>query len=233
MIAERLAEVRQRIIAAAELSGRDPDEVTLIAVSKTHPPEIVSAAVAAGVSHLGENRIQEAAGKKPLVAPAATWHLIGPLQRNKARLALELFDLIHTVDRPELATRLQSLLASHWPERMQPVLIEVNVGDEPQKAGVAPDRLAELAATVMACRQLRLDGLMVIPPFDQSSEATRNDFQRLRELRDQLQQELGQPLPHLSMGMSHDYEMAIEEGATLVRVGTAIFGPRATAGTPG
>jgi pyridoxal phosphate enzyme (YggS family) len=226
VIAERLAEVKKRIAAAAERSNRDPDDVTLIAVSKTHPAEVVSEAVRAGATDLGENRVQEAAGKKPDVL-AATWHLIGPLQRNKARLGLELFDLIHTVDRPQLAHRLQNLLESQWPERRQPVLIEVNLGEESQKAGVAVAELSNLAATVLSCDRLRLDGLMAIPPFDQSLEATRNDFCRLRQLRDELEQQLGYQLPHLSIGMSHDYEAAIEEGATLVRIGTAIFGPRA------
>jgi pyridoxal phosphate enzyme (YggS family) len=226
MIAERLAEVRRRIAAAAERSRRDPGEITLIAVSKTHSSEVVSAAVSAGALDLGENRVQEAADKKPDV-PAATWHLIGPLQRNKARLALELFDMIHTVDRPQLAQRLQSLLESHWPERRQPVLIEVNLGEESQKAGVTVAKLTSLATTVVSCDRLRLDGLMAIPPFDQSLDATRHDFRRLRRLRDELEQQLGLPLPQLSIGMSHDYEAAIEEGATMVRVGTAIFGPRA------
>jgi pyridoxal phosphate enzyme (YggS family) len=226
VIAERLADVKQRIAKAAERSNRDPNEITLISVSKTHPPEVVSDAVRAGAMNLGENRVQEAAAKKPHV-PEATWHLIGPLQRNKARLALELFDVIHTIDRPELVLRLQKLLESHWPERRQPVLIEVNVGDESQKAGVAAGELATLATTVLSCDQLRLEGLMAIPPFTQSLEESRKDFRRLRQLRDELQQQLGVSLPHLSIGMSHDYEAAIEEGATMVRVGTAIFGPRA------
>ncbi len=225
MIKERLAEVERRITAATERCDRDPGEITLVAVGKTHPAEVLRAAVSAGAGHLGENRIQEAAAKKQQVPPA-TWHLIGPLQRNKARLALELFDLIHTVDRSDLVERLQLLLESHWPERRQPVLMEVNVGEEPQKAGVLPAVSGDLARLIIGCDRLQLQGLMAIPPFDQSNDETRRDFIALRLLRDRLEQDLGMPLPHLSMGMSSDYETAIEEGATIVRVGTAIFGPR-------
>jgi pyridoxal phosphate enzyme (YggS family) len=224
-MADRLAEVRQRIAAAADASGHDPASITLVSVGKTFPASVLAEAVAAGATDLGENRVQEAAAKKAEVPPA-TWHLIGPLQRNKARLALELFDIIHTVDRPELANRLQYLLEQHWPERIQPVLIEVNIGDEPQKAGVEPDEAESFVRDVMSCSQLRLDGLMAIPPFGVDPEASRPHFRALRELRDRLQDRIGVPLAQLSMGMSHDYEIAIAEGATMVRVGTAIFGPR-------
>jgi pyridoxal phosphate enzyme (YggS family) len=226
-LADRVAEVRERIASAAERSGRRTEAITLVAVSKTHPAEVIAAGVAAGLDHLGENRVQEAAVKKEKV-PSATWHLIGPLQRNKAGLALELFDVIHTVDRPSIARRLQLLLERDWPGRRLSILIEVNIGAEPQKAGVLPDRLTPLAEEVLACPSLALDGLMVIPPFDQTSQQTRADFRRLRRLRDDLENRLGVALCHLSMGMSQDYEMAIEEGATMVRVGTALFGPRGT-----
>jgi pyridoxal phosphate enzyme (YggS family) len=224
-IADRLAEVRQRITAAAEASGQDPQSITLVSVGKTFPASVLAEAVSAGVTDLGENRVQEAAAKKAEVPPA-TWHLIGPLQRNKARLALELFDIIHTVDRPELANRLQFLLEQHWPQRVQPVLIEVNIGDEPQKAGVAADEAESFLREVMSCSQLRVEGLMAIPPFGVDPEASRPHFRALRDLRDRLQDRIGAPLPQLSMGMSHDFEIAIAEGATMVRVGTAIFGPR-------
>jgi len=224
-IADRLAEVRHRVAAAATASGRDPGSITLIAVGKTFPAEIVAAAVSAGASDLGENRVQEAMAKKPEVA-GARWHLIGPLQRNKARAALEVFDVVHTVDRPEIADRLQYLLAEHWPERRLEVLVEVNVGSEPQKAGALPDDAAELVQFVLDCDRLSLQGLMAIPPWGRDPEESRPYFRALRELRDDLQRQVGQTLPELSMGMSHDFELAVAEGATMVRVGTAIFGPR-------
>lgn len=224
-LAERLAAVRERVATAARLSARDAAEVTLIAVSKTHPAAAVAEAISSGVTDLGENRVQEGAAKKPGLA-AATWHLIGPLQRNKAGLALATFDVLHTLDRPELAERLELLLERDWPGRRLPVLLEVNVGDEPQKAGVLPADAGGLLRLAASCDRLQAVGLMAIPPFGDEPEASRPYFRRLRELRDRLQDEVGGPLPHLSMGMSHDYEVAIEEGATMVRVGTAIFGPR-------
>lgn len=225
-LAGRLAAVRDRIAAAALCSGRSAADVTLVAVSKTHPANAVAAAIAAGATDLGENRVQEGAAKKPGLA-AATWHLIGPLQRNKVGLALETFDILHTLDRPELAERLQLLLERDWPDRRLPVLLEVNAGDEPQKAGVEPDEAVELLRLTLSCDRLQPVGLMAIPPFGDEPEASRPYFRRLRELRDRLQETASHPLPQLSMGMSHDYEVAIEEGATIVRVGTAIFGPRA------
>jgi pyridoxal phosphate enzyme (YggS family) len=224
-IADRLADVRLRVDRAAEAADRDPASVTIIAVGKTHPHEVLTAAVHAGVEHLGENRVQEATAKRPLV-PAAQWHLIGPLQRNKARKALEAFDVIHTVDRCQLAERLQRLLAEHWPDRQLPVLLEINVGQESQKAGVLPADAPALLECALACPALRVDGLMAIPPFGDDPELSRPHFRDLRRLRDTLENSHGAPLPQLSMGMSHDYEVAVAEGATLVRVGTAIFGPR-------
>jgi pyridoxal phosphate enzyme (YggS family) len=222
---ERLRGVRDRIAAAAEASGRDPSKTTLIAVGKTHDAGVVARAVAAGVTDLGENRVQEAVAKKADVPPA-TWHLIGPLQRNKAKAALEVFDVIHTVDRPELVERLEFLLDRDWPGRRQPVLIEVNVADEVQKAGVEPESVEALARELLACPHLELRGLMAIPPLVEDPEASRPFFRRLRILRDRLQDRLGSALPDLSMGMTLDFEIAIAEGATMVRVGTAIFGPR-------
>ena len=194
-------------------------------MSKTHPASTVDDAVAAGAADLGENRVQEASGKKPGVRDAR-WHLIGPLQRNKAKLALATFDVIHTIDRPEIATRLQVLLEEHWPDRVVEVLLEVNVGDEPQKAGVAPAETRDLLEAVRRHDRLDVRGLMAIPPFGLEPEASRPFFVELRELRDQLERETGRRLPELSMGMSHDFEIAVAEGATMVRVGTAIFGPR-------
>jgi pyridoxal phosphate enzyme (YggS family) len=224
-LAARLAAVRRRVTEAAEAAGRDPGSVTLIAVGKTFPAEVVQIAIAAGALDLGENRVQEAAAKKPAVA-GGRWHLIGPLQRNKVKTALEVFDVIHTLDRPELADRLQLLLAEHWPQRRLPVLLEVNVGDEPQKAGALRGEARELLDHAVGCESLEVRGLMAIPPWADDPTASRPYFRALRELRDRLQLESGVALPELSMGMSHDFEIAIAEGATMVRVGTAIFGTR-------
>lgn len=224
-LAERLAGVRQRIIDAAIAATRDPSQITLIAVGKTFPAEIVSEAVAAGAGDLGENRVQETVAKKPLVPPAR-WHLIGPLQRNKAKAAIETFDVIHTLDRQELADRLQTLLLEYHPESRLEVLLEINVGCESQKAGALPDEAEDLLRHALACDRLDVRGLMAIPPWGDDPEASRPYFRALRELRDDLQQIVQVPLPELSMGMSHDFEIAIAEGATMVRVGTAIFGHR-------
>ena len=224
-IAERIHEVQRRIAAAALRAGRDPESVTLVAVGKTHPAGAVAEAILAGVTDLGENRVAEAASKKPSIPPA-TWHLIGPLQRNKARLALEVFDIIEAVDRPVLVKRLAALLESHWPGRRLPVLLEVNIGEEPQKTGVKPAEAGALAHEILAQPQLDLRGLMTVPPLTADPEGARPFFRELAMLAGDLRQQLGAPLPWLSMGMSHDFEIAVEEGATHVRVGTAIFGPR-------
>lgn len=220
-----MAGVRQRIIDAAIAAARDPSQITLIAVGKTFPAEIVSEAVAAGAADLGENRVQETVAKKPLVPPAR-WHLIGPLQRNKVKAAIETFDVIHTLDRQELADRLQTLLLEYYPERRLEVLLEINVGCESQKAGALPEEAEDLLRHALACDRLDVRGLMAIPPWGDDPEASRPYFRALRELRDDLQQIVQVSLPELSMGMSHDFEIAIAEGATMVRVGTAIFGHR-------
>jgi pyridoxal phosphate enzyme (YggS family) len=199
--------------------------VTLVAVGKTFPAEVVNEAVMAGATDLGENRVQEAVAKKPGVANAR-WHLIGPLQRNKARAALEVFDIVHTVDRFEIADRLQYLLSEHWPDRRLDVLLEINVAAETQKAGAEPKDAVELLEHVLGRDRLEVRGLMAIPPWEDDPAASRPWFRQLRELRGRLESEVGHPLPELSMGMSHDFEVAIAEGATMVRVGTAIFGPR-------
>jgi pyridoxal phosphate enzyme (YggS family) len=224
-IADRLAVVRRRVDAAASDCGRDPAAITLISVGKTFPAEVVEEAVAAGATDLGENRVQEAVAKKPGVSEAR-WHLIGPLQRNKARAALEVFDVFHTVDRFEIADRLQYLLTEHWPERRLDVLLEINVANEPKKAGALPEEASELLEHALGCDRLSVCGLMAIPPWVENPEASRPWFRKLRELRDRLQDEMSHPLPELSMGMSHDFEIAIAEDATMIRVGTAIFGPR-------
>ena len=224
-IADRLAGVRRRVAATAVGCGRDPQSITLIAVGKKFPAEIVRMAVEAGAVDIGENRVQEAMAKRPEV-PGAKWHLIGPLQRNKARAALEVFDIVHTLDRSELADRLQFLLGERWPGRRLDVLVEVNIGSEPQKAGALPGVAADLLRHALGCDRLAVRGLMAIPPWEEDPEASRPHFRALRELRDELQRDVGVALPELSMGMSHDFEVAIAEGASMVRVGTAIFGPR-------
>lgn len=225
-LSARVAAVRRRIAMAAAGCGRDPAAVTLVAVTKTFPAELARLAVAAGVVDLGENRVQEAAAKAVAVS-GARWHLIGPLQRNKVRTALATFAVIHTVDRPELAERLAAVVAELRPGGPPlPVLLEVNLGREPQKAGVLPEHAGALLAVAAALPQLAVEGLMAIPPWADDPEASRAPFRALAVLRRRLEDQLGAALPQLSMGMSHDFHVAVEEGATLVRVGTALFGAR-------
>jgi len=224
----RLSEVRSRIAAAANRAGRASEEITLVAVTKTHPAVVVREAIAAGAGDLGENKVQEAEKKIPQVGrEAARWHLIGHLQSNKARKAVELFDVIHSLDSPALASRLDRICAeSDRPEL--PVLIQVDLGHEATKSGVKENELSELVQAVTKCSRLRLRGLMTLPPFFDNAEDARPFFRKLRELRDRFSSEgvFGAQRGELSMGMTNDYEVAIEEGATIVRVGTAIFGER-------
>jgi PLP dependent protein len=222
-IRERLAEVRKRIEAAAERSGRPSASVTLVAVSKTMPLEAVREAVTAGATILGENRVQEARDKIAALAGAAEWHLIGHLQTNKAKLAVNLFERIHSLDSIRLAQELERHAAEAG--RRVRCLIEVNVGGEGQKSGASEDEVRPLLQAAGGMSHILVEGLMVIPPFLSDPEAIRRYFRRLRVLRDELERD-GFALPDLSMGMTNDFEVAIEEGATLVRVGTAIFGPR-------
>lgn len=224
-IAGRLSEVRGRIAGAARLSGRALEEIELLAVSKVHPPEAVQEALAAGQPLFGENRIQEARAKIPLVSSRARWHFIGHLQKNKIRQALPLFELLHGIDSLSLARDMQRV-AEEDGQRPQ-ILLEVNVAGEGSKFGFKPGALeSELEAIVAELPRLEVAGLMAIPPFTPKPEESRRYFAALRELRDRLQEKLRVGLPQLSMGMSNDYEVAIQEGATLVRVGTAIFGER-------
>ncbi|MCU0292511.1 MAG: YggS family pyridoxal phosphate-dependent enzyme [Thermoanaerobaculaceae bacterium] len=224
-VAETLREVRERMAGACARVGRDSARVRLVAVSKTQPAEAVAAILALGVDAIGENRVQEAAAKRPLVPAGTPWHLLGPLQRNKARLALDTFDCIESVDRLEIADRLELLLAPDG--RVLPVFIEVNIGGEPQKSGVLPGQTRDLAEHVLSgCPHLRLGGLMCIPPYDPDPERSRPHFARLRELAERLAAGLGLGRLELSMGMSEDFEVAIEEGADWVRVGRALFGER-------
>jgi pyridoxal phosphate enzyme (YggS family) len=211
-IAENLAAVERRISAACERSGRKRSDVTLVAVSKTFPAERVEEAIAAGVTHVGENRVQEARDKKPLVHGSARWHLIGHLQSNKAKDAVRIFDVIETVDSVDLAQKI-----ARFSETARDVLMEVNIGEEAQKSGVVPADVESMARQIRAVSGVHLIGLMAIPP---AGGDVRAHFGRLRALRDQL------GLAHLSMGMSEDFEIAIEEGSTMVRIGRAIFGPR-------
>ncbi|HTH51101.1 MAG TPA: YggS family pyridoxal phosphate-dependent enzyme [Pyrinomonadaceae bacterium] len=223
MIAENLRNIQRRIEAAAVRSGRDPAAIKLVAVSKTHPAEVLRQAIAAGATALGENKVQEAEGKiDELGRNAAEWHLIGHLQSNKARKAVQLFDGIQSLDSLDLAERLERICAEEGRDKLS-VLVQVDLAGEETKSGVPESELPQLVEYLRNCRHLSFDGLMVLPPFFDDPEATRPYFKRLREIRDVII-----PNGELSMGMSHDFEVAIEEGATIVRVGTAIFGQRGT-----
>jgi hypothetical protein len=224
-IAANVAEVAGRIRAAEARAGRPAGSVTLCAVSKTFPATAVREAVQAGITNIGENRVQEAVSKRVEAAvEGVRWHLIGHLQTNKVRPAVETFDVIQTIDSVRLAERVHRVAVAL--ERSVEVLVQVELGHEPTKTGVDEADLQELVRAVDCLERLRLTGLMVIPPYDEQPENTRHWFRRLRELRDRLNEVRQTPLNELSMGMSHDFEVAIEEGATMVRVGTAVFGAR-------
>lgn len=230
---ERIANIRERMALAARRSGRAPEDVTLIAVSKTHPADAIRAAFNLGVTHFGENRVQEWEGKRGLVESLpAEWHLIGHLQSNKAAKAARIFHSVDSVDDNSLAQRLDRARAEISGTRKLRVLIEVGVALEETKSGVELADLRPLAEKVLELGNLELRGLMCIPPYIEEPEKVRPFFQRLRAIRDELQNQLDVQLPVLSMGMSHDFEVAIEEGATEVRVGTALFGTRASAPHP-
>ena len=220
----RLAAVQKEIAAAAARAGRDAGDVTLVAVSKTHAPESVSAVLAAGQGVFGESRVQEARAKIPLVPGRARWHFIGHLQRNKIRHALPLFELFHGVDSLEIARDIERIAAEDG--ALPRVLIEVNVAGEGTKFGFSPELIRSQIEEMLALKRLTIEGLMCIPPPQPRAEMARKFFVALRELRDELEREFRISLPQLSMGMSGDFGVAIEEGATLVRVGTAIFGER-------
>ncbi|HLR06994.1 MAG TPA: YggS family pyridoxal phosphate-dependent enzyme [Pyrinomonadaceae bacterium] len=227
-LSERIEAVRGRIEACALRCNRAPNEITLVAVSKTHPAEVIREAIAAGVTDLGENRVQEAEGKIPEVGRhAARWHLIGHLQSNKARRAVELFDVIHSLDSVALAQRLDRMCVELNRQEL-PVMIQVDLGREATKSGADEAEVLQLVEALKHCQRLRLSGLMTLPPYFDDAEQVRPFFRKLRELRDELssRRAFGDLRGELSMGMTHDYEIAIEEGATIVRVGTAIFGAR-------
>jgi pyridoxal phosphate enzyme (YggS family) len=227
-LAARFAAVKARIEAAARKSGRSPGEVRLVAISKTHPPSLIKSLIELGATDLGENRVQEAEGKIPEAGRDATrWHLVGHLQANKARRALQLFDVIHSLDSSDLARRLDRLCVETGRESV-PLLIQVDLGHEETKSGIDEHELPQLADEVRRLERLELTGLMTLPPFFEDPEQARPYFRRLRQLRDELAARgfFDDNRGELSMGMTHDFEVAIEEGATMVRIGTAIFGER-------
>jgi PLP dependent protein len=227
-IAENLARIRERVACAAGRAGRHAEDVTIVAVSKTFPFEAIRAAYDAGLRHFGENRVQEWESKQAGVADLdATWHLIGHLQSNKARRAAGLFDRVDSVDSLAVAQKLDAAVGSGTAsgKRLR-VLIEVSLGGEITKSGVAEADLTMLAEGVAGLANLELLGLMTIPPFLDDLERVRPYFSKLREMREDLVRRVGRALPVLSMGMSHDFEIGVEEGATEIRVGTALFGER-------
>jgi len=228
-IRENLARLRERIEGAAVKAGRHADEIVLIGVSKTHPSEAIREAYEAGVRHFGENRVQEWEAKRARLDDlhGATWQLVGHLQSNKAGKAAKLFHSVDSVDDWELALKLNRACEGKTEGEILRVLVEVHVGGEETKTGVAEESLEELAERILTLERLQFRGLMCIPPYQERPEEVRPYFAHLRELRDRLEGRLGQKLPVLSMGMSHDFEAAIAEGATEVRVGTALFGSRA------
>lgn len=224
----RLARIRAQIEAAALKCGRSPQDVTLIAISKTHPASLVREAIELGATDIGENRVQEAEQKINEVGRyAARWHLVGHLQANKARRAVQLFDVIHSLDSLELARRLDRMCGEEGREKL-PLLVQVDLGHEDTKSGIDESELRELIEGLKVLERVQLIGLMTLPPFFDDPEQARPFFRRLRELRDEFRAQgvFGDQKGELSMGMTHDFQVAIEEGATMVRVGTAIFGQR-------
>src|SRR5262245_38419926 len=223
-LAENIDRVQKRIAAACSRAGRNPDEVTLVAVTKSQPPETVGEAARLGLTLFGENKIQEAKAKIPLCSGRLKWHFIGHLQTNKARDAVELFEMVQSVDSLHLADELNKR-AEQAVKRL-PVLLEINVVGEASKFGYRPDKLLLELEQINALPRLEIHGLMTVPPWTKYPQEVRPIFRQMRELKEECEQKLGAPLPHLSMGMSGDFEIAIEEGATMVRIGTALFGER-------
>ena len=229
-IAGNIRYIRERIARTAESCGRRPEEITLLAISKTFPCEAIAEALAAGISRFGESRVQEAETKIPHFSGAGRsnpeWHLIGHLQSNKTRRAVELFDVIQSMDSAKLAAQISQ--AALGLGKIIPVFVQVDLGGEETKFGAPPEEIPEIIEAISGLKGVRIDGLMTIPPYFENQEDARPYFHRLRELGEKLETEqpgcLGKR--HLSMGMSHDFEAAIREGSTIVRVGTAIFGTR-------
>jgi hypothetical protein len=227
-LAANLESIRQRIKVACDRSDREPNSVTLLAVSKTHPPETIQAAADCGLIFFGENKVQEAKAKIPLCPGRLRWHFIGHLQSNKVRDAVELFEMIQSVDSLNLAREISKRCEQAG--KRTPVLLEVNLAGEASKFGYKPERLLNELKEINLLPRLEIRGLMTVPPWSPEAESSRPHFRRLRELKTQCEEILEAPLPHLSMGMSGDFEIAVEEGATIVRIGTALFGPRAKPG---
>ena len=224
-IVANLKTIQDKLTAACERAGRDPDSVTLMAVTKTHPPESVQAAAAAGIVYVGENKVQEAKAKIPQCPGKLRWHFIGHLQSNKARDAVELFQMIQSVDSLSLAQEINKRCEQAG--KHMPILLEVNLAAEASKFGYSPGRLLAEFNELNALPRLEIHGLMTVPPWKPVPEQVRPFFREARELKQRCEDLLGAPLPQLSMGMSGDFEVAIEEGATMVRIGTALFGERA------
>ncbi len=227
-IARNLAEIRRNIAAACARAGRNPNGVTLVAVTKTVRVDAVRAALACGVTVVGENRVQEAREKFAVIGKAAEWHLIGPLQKNKVKYIFDIFSMVHSVDSVELAQEISRRAAAR--ETVMPVLLEVNIGEEASKHGISPIDAVDVAAKVAALPNVRLCGLMAVPPYTDDMETSRPHFARLRNIRDEIFA-LGMEnaaMDVLSCGMTCDYVVAVEEGATHIRIGTGIFGERKT-----
>jgi len=230
-IAENLDHVRERLAIAATKSGRSADDIELVAITKTHPADKVREAIQAGQTLFGESRVQEARTKIPELPSNSRWHFVGHLQKNKIRHALSLFEMIHSVDSLALAQDIDRIAEE---EGLHPrVLLEVNVAGEGSKFGFAPGQLRDQMEALLALPRLSIEGLMCIPPIADESDASRKFFVQLREERDRFEKEFRLKLPQLSMGMTNDFIIAVEEGATLVRVGTAIFGERSAKRTVG
>jgi hypothetical protein len=223
-LTENLDSIQQRIHAACGRAGRSPESVTLLAVTKSQPPEVVSEAGKLGVRFFGENKIQEAKAKIPLCSGKLRWHFIGHLQTNKCRDAVELFEMIHSVDSLNVAQEISK--RADQVGKTMPILLEVNLAGEASKFGYQPERLEAELNQINALPRLEIHGFMTVPPWTSNAENVRPVFRQMRELKARTEQALGAPLPHLSMGMTGDFEVAIEEGATVVRIGTALFGPR-------
>lgn len=227
---QRLEAIEERIESACERAGRERSSVELLAVSKTHAPESVAEASACGLSVFGESRVQEAMKKIPMCCGSLRWHLIGHLQTNKAKHVARLFDMVHSVDSLRVMEALEKSCAQNG--KLMPITLEVNISGEGTKYGLAPADVCDALSRANALPHLEPVGLMTMPPFTPDPEKSRGYFSQLREMRDECEQKTGIPLPELSMGMSHDFEVAIEEGATWIRLGTILFGKRGSVWRP-